>query len=206
MREPGARTVEIERSFDVDADTAIPDWTALPGVVRVGVAQVRHLDALYLDTDDLALGRHGYALRRRTGGNDAGWHVKGPRSGLGREELHWPLGTGMRAPAEVLAAVSRVTEEPLSPLARIRNTRTAFALNDHAGQIVAEFADDLVRTRDERSGVGRSWREWELELGPAAPTTEAGRTALFAAAERLIRAQGGRPAGSPSKLARALGG
>ena len=71
--------------------------------------------------------------------------------------------------------------------------------------VVAEFVDDLVRATDLRRGVRREWREWELELGPAAPVDPAGREALFAAAEQAIFAAGGREAASGSKLARALG-
>ena len=73
--------------FDVEVDIAVPDWTRVPGIATVGAAERRALDAVYLDTADAELGRSGYALRRRTGGPDAGWHVKGPRVGAGREEL-----------------------------------------------------------------------------------------------------------------------
>ena len=51
----------------------------------------------------------------------------------------------------------------------------------------------------------RSWREWEFELGPAAPEDTAAREAIFAAVEDAVHAVGGREAASASKLARALG-
>jgi len=70
---------------------------------------------------------------------------------------------------------------------------------------VAEFVDDRVRATDLRQGTERRWREWEFELGPAAPADPAERERLFAAAERTIFAAGGRHAASGSKLARALG-
>lgn len=74
-----SRTVEIELKFDVDDSVDLPDWTVLPGVSAVGDPELRDLDALYFDTLDFALAQSGYALRRRLGGPDAGWHIKGPR-------------------------------------------------------------------------------------------------------------------------------
>lgn len=209
MAEAGAgsepsRTVEVERKYDVDSSTPLPDWRGIPGVDAVTSGELRELDARYLDTADAALSRAGVALRRRTGGPDEGWHLKGPRSGDGRLEIGWPLGEGEDVPDAVAETLSRWTTAPLAPLARIENSRTAYLLTGPAG-VVAEFVDDRVRATDLRQGVRREWREWELELGPAAPAGAAGREALFAAAETAIFAAGGRPAASGSKLARALG-
>ncbi|WP_347978824.1 CYTH domain-containing protein [Microbacterium sp. ProA8] len=201
------RSLEVELKFDVDDDTPLPDWSGLPGVSSVGAAEQRALDAVYLDSDDLALGHAGYAVRRRTGGPDEGWHIKGPRAaGGGRVELHWPLGTDERIPDAVADALpAAATAASLSPIARIRNQRTAYALQDAEGGVVAEFVDDRVRAIDERAGVERTWREWEFELGPAAPASADDRAVLFAAAEEAVHAVGGREAASDSKLARTLG-
>ena len=87
-----SRSLEIELKFDVEDDTPLPDWSALPGVTSVGSPEIRELDARYLDTAEFALAAAGYALRRRSGGPDAGWHIKGPKIGGGRVELGWPLG------------------------------------------------------------------------------------------------------------------
>lgn len=203
MTEPN-RSVEVERKYDVDIDTPLPRWEAIPGVDGVSAGEHRALDARYLDTEDAALGRSGVALRRRTGGPDEGWHVKGPREGDGRLELGWPLGDGEGIPPVVAEAVSRWTTAPLVPLARIENDRTAYLLTGRGG-VVAEFVDDRVRATDLRSDTRREWREWEVELGPAAPADPQGRTLFFAAVETAIRAAGGREASSDSKLARALG-
>ncbi|GAA5209367.1 CYTH domain-containing protein [Microbacterium kyungheense] len=203
-----ARSVEIELKFDVDADTPLPDWSGLPGVTSLGAGEVRDLDAVYLDTVDLALARAGYAVRRRTGGPDEGWHIKGPRDAEGgRIELQWPLGAeGTTVPDAVAAALATVAASTdYAPIARIRNQRTAYALQDADGGLVAEFVDDHVVATDERDGTRRAWREWEFELGPAAPASADTRAALFAAAEDAVRAAGGREAASASKLARALG-
>lgn len=204
--EPG-RSVEIELKFDVDAGTPVPDWAGLPGVAAVSAGEERALDAIYLDTADRALARSGYALRRRTGGPDAGWHIKGPRrDDGGRVELHWPLGEATVVPSAAIAELSPViAEAKLEPLARIRNQRVAYLFHGADGGVVAEFADDHVSTRDERQGVEREWHEWEIELGPAAPVDPAWRTDFFTAVESAVLAAGGRAAASDSKLARALG-
>jgi inorganic triphosphatase YgiF len=199
----GARSIEVELKFDVDDEAVAPDWSGVPGVVSVSAPDRRDLDAAYFDTADAALARAGYALRRRTGGPDQGWHIKGPRIGDARVELHWPLDEEGVVPDGARAALADVTTAPLHPLARIRNTRVAYELRDAAGAVVAEFADDHVSTRDERSGVQRTWREWEVELGPGADGLD--RAALFAAVTRAVQAAGGRAAASDSKLARALG-
>ncbi|WP_223627799.1 CYTH domain-containing protein [Microbacterium sp. EST19A] len=199
-----SRTVEVERKYDVDVETPLPDWNAVPGVDAVSSGEARALDARYFDTVDGALARSGVALRRRTGGPDEGWHVKGPREGDGRLELGWPLADGDELPDAVAETVSTWTTEPLTPLARIENDRTAYLLTGQDG-VVAEFVDDRVRATDLRRGTQREWREWEMELGPAAPADEAGREEFFAAVERAVRAAGGRDASSGSKLARALG-
>ncbi len=199
-----SRVVEVERKYDVDDATPLPDWRGLPGVEAISSGEMRELDARYLDTADAELSRAGVALRRRTGGPDAGWHIKGPREGDGRLEIGWPLGDDTGVPAAVAEVLARWTTGELTPLARIENTRTAYLLTGPDG-VVAEFVDDRVRATDLRQGVRREWREWELELGPAAPADAAGRDALFAAAETAIFAAGGREASSDSKLARALG-
>lgn len=203
MTEP-SRTVEVERKYDVDVTTPLPLWDAIPGVDGVTDGEVRALDAQYFDTADGALSRSGVALRRRTGGPDEGWHVKGPREGDGRLELGWPLSEGEDLPDAVATAIARWTTAPLTPLARIRNDRTAYVLTGPEG-VVAEFVDDHVRATDLRQGAEREWREWEMELGAAAPVDADGREAFFAAVEQAVRAAGGQDSTSSSKLGRALG-
>lgn len=203
MTEP-SRTIEVERKYDVESETPLPDWRGLPGVDDVSDGEIRALDARYFDTADGALARAGVALRRRTGGPDEGWHVKGPRRGDGRTELGWPLGPEEGLPDAVVEAIAEWTTGPVTPLARIENDRTAYQLTGPDG-VVAEFVDDRVRATDLRHGAMREWREWEMELGPAAPADDAGRAAFFAAVERAVLAAGGRHSASGSKLARALG-
>lgn len=202
------RSVEIERKYDVDADTPLPDWRALPGIASVGEPEPRELDARYLDTVDGALGRALTALRRRTGGPDEGWHIK-RATAEGKVETRWafdgPVDDEPVVPDAVSAAVAEIAPPPYATVARIRNARTAYALRDVGGGLVAEFVDDRVTATDIRRGVETRWREWEVELGPAAPADDAGRAALFAAADGLVASVGGAVSASGSKLGRALG-
>lgn len=194
------RSVEIEKKFDVVAGTAVPDWTEVPGVSSVSAGEERHLEAGYLDTADLALAQAGVAVRRRTGGPDEGWHIKGPLIHGGRVELAWPLAADV--PAGLREEISEWTTDPLEPLARIVNDRTVYELLDADGRMVAEFVNDHVRASDLREGIDREWCEWEIELGPAVPDDIEG---FFAEVARVALASGARPASSASKLARALG-
>lgn len=199
------RSVEIEHTYDVDADTVVPDWTTLPGVSSVDGPDRRSLDARYYDTKDLGLARRGVAIRRRSGGPDEGWHLKGPLINDARVELRWPLGESADIPGSVIAAAEEWAEGELLPLARIRNERDAYTLRNAAGEVIAEFVDDHVIADDLRAGVERAWREWEFELGPAAPQLDDTRADLFSDARRIAYAQGARGAVSASKLARTLG-
>lgn len=207
---PPTRSLEIERKYDVDSDTALPDWSALPGVAHVGEPEPRTLDARYLDTPGGALAAARTALRRRTGGPDEGWHIK-QSTPEGKHETQWPLDVTTDAEADpvvpeaILAALAPIASPPFTVLARIRNDRVAYALHDADGGVIAEFVDDHVAATDVRRGTETVWREWELELGPAAPSGERRRAALFAAADALVFARGGRVAASESKLGRALG-
>ncbi|WP_413353323.1 CYTH domain-containing protein [Microbacterium sp. 1P06AB] len=201
-------SLEIERTYDVDAGTPLPDWARLPGVAVVGAPEPRELDAHYLDTAEGSLGRARVALRRRSGGPDEGWHIKRVTP-EGKAESRWPLDAGdpenIVVPPAIESVLAEIAEPPFPPLARIRNSRTAYALLDTAGGLLAEFVDDRVTATDVRRGVDTTWREWELELGPAAPTDAAARDALFDAADLLVRAVGGEVSTSGSKLERALG-
>lgn len=202
-------SLEVEITFDVDDATALPDWGGVDSVAAVDAPEIRKLDARYFDTAgrDLALAR--YALRRRAGGPDEGWHLKGPRVGDGRIEIGWPLDDAPTTaveqesvPAVIREYVATIAPGALMPLARIRNHRTAYVLRAADGGVLAEFVDDRVSSIDERSGRERAWREWEVELGPSAPPDP---EEFFTAVRAAVAAVGGRAASSDSKLARALG-
>ena len=214
-REP-TRSVEVERKYDVGETTPLPELAALPGIVRVADPELRALDAIYFDTAELSLARRAVALRRRTGGPDEGWHVKSSAP-EGRHEWGWPLGDApahdalaadvpVQVPIDVRASVTQwCGDGDLRPIARVRNERHAILLSDASGAVVAEFVDDHVRATDLQTGAATTWREWEVELGPAAPADDSWRAEFFAAVDAAVAAAGGAPATSGSKLQRALG-
>lgn len=193
--------VESERKFDVRPDTPAPPLGSLPGVIRVGEAAQHHLEALYFDTADLSLAAHGITLRRRTGGHDAGWHLKLPLGPDRRREIAEPLGPdGEQVPGRLERLVSAYAlRRPLVPVARLQTERASAVLFGADEAPLAEFSDDRVTAESLLPGGSpRAWREWELEL-------ELGPMELLDAAEELVTSSGGRRSAHPSKLARALG-
>ena len=72
---------EIERKYDLAAGgtaalDAVRTMTGKTGVAAASRQGEQFLDAVYYDTADLRLIGAGITLRRRTGGGDAGWHLK----------------------------------------------------------------------------------------------------------------------------------
>ena len=87
----------------MDAGFVVPDLAGSGGVDSMGPPDVQHLAATYYDTDDLRLIGSRITLRRRTGGDDAGWHIKLPVGGDTRRELHFPLDLpGHPVPEEII--------------------------------------------------------------------------------------------------------
>jgi len=86
-----ATTTEVERKYDVPVDFTVPDLGRLPAVAAVDEPTEHRLDATYYDTTDLRLAANHVTLRRRSGGNDAGWHIKRPTEDGERTEEHAPL-------------------------------------------------------------------------------------------------------------------
>lgn len=211
-----SQQTEIEKKYDVGEDTAVPPLEGLPGVTRAGLPHTAVLEAVYFDTKRHTLASHRITLRRRTGGTDAGWHLKLPpleaaASGAEpqqRRELHAPLGQPDVVPDSLLdhlQAYLRGAE--VAPVVRLETSRTTYALYGEDGVHLADLADDRVTAERLQSGQKgaagggekQHWREWELELVHGDP-------GLFGPAEELLVQAGARPAGHASKLARALGG
>ncbi|HEY5990150.1 MAG TPA: CYTH domain-containing protein, partial [Streptosporangiaceae bacterium] len=71
-------TTETERKYEVDADFAVPDLSGLAGIAAVTGPRTHQLSAVYFDTTGFRLAAAHITLRRRTGGTDAGWHLKLP--------------------------------------------------------------------------------------------------------------------------------
>src|SRR6266851_5652196 len=78
--------------------------TGVAGVAAVSQQDEHILDAVYYDTEDLRLIRAGVTLRRRTGGEDAGWHLKLPTGAGTRDEIRLPLAATAAKPAARKAA------------------------------------------------------------------------------------------------------
>lgn len=216
-----------------------PDGWDLPALELDGLAAEPggplQLDALYYDTPDLRLLARGVTLRRRTGGDDAGWHLKLPAPGDARDELRRPLGADAGPLPPVLADPSTAPAPPdelaalvvglargaaLAPVGRIRTERRTTVLRDtrDGGAPLVEVAEDSVTT--ERIGpgagpqptnadphVGREADAWrEIEV----ELTPAGLGSddpegLLAAVVDALVAAGASAEPGGPKLARALG-
>lgn len=197
------RQLEIERKYEFDDGVKPPSLLGAGRIASADEPQTFDLDAVYVDTPELALARRRIAVRRREGGHDEGWHIKWPPGDEGREEQRFPLGEGTDVPPAVAAAVGLDPSE-LVPVARIRNRRVATVLRDSGGEPLIELADDHVETTDLRDGTVRRWQELEVELLSGAGQTRQERTALLDAVDAVLVAAGARSSGG-SKLARALG-
>ena len=201
--------LEVEAKFAVAESIQLPELTRLSGVDHIAETRKHALSAIYYDTEDLRLTHAKITLRRRTGGNDDGWHIKIPGA-QGRTEIHAELGEPVdgryEVPAELLREVrSVVRNHALEPIAQVDNNRTELVLADAQGKAVAEFCDDHVTAFSFLPGGGQqSWREWEVELAGYLPGTKDGSRFIREATSLLIGA-GARVSASPSKLKTALG-
>ncbi|WP_329120602.1 CYTH and CHAD domain-containing protein [Streptomyces sp. NBC_01353] len=189
---------EIERKYEATEKTGLPDLTRAQGVSAVLDRGVAELDAVYYDTADLRLAADSLTLRRRTGGEDAGWHLKFPVASGIRDEIRAPLADTLPTSLARLLR-SRIRDEDVVPVVRLRSSRDVRHLVDDQGTLVAEVSVDTVHAeRLTETGGETSWTEIEVELADGADPT-----VLDAVEERLKKA-GVRPSASASKLARAL--
>ncbi|MFC5053887.1 CYTH and CHAD domain-containing protein [Saccharothrix xinjiangensis] len=194
---------ETERKYEAPDGVALPDLAGLPGVAAAAGPEEQRLEAVYYDTSDLRLARAGLTLRRRTGGDDAGWHLKLPVGGDTREELRLPPGRAAKHPPKELGSLVQVHARgnALTPVARIRTTRHRWQLVDDKGRLLAEVVEDLVSAQDsvDNSNV-ESWREVEVELG------ERGDVGLLERVEARLSDAGIVRSRSSAKLTRLLAG
>ncbi|WP_405537674.1 CYTH and CHAD domain-containing protein [Streptomyces sp. NBC_00075] len=188
---------EIERKYESD-DSGLPDLTGVAGVAEVLDKGTAELDATYYDTSDLRLASASITLRRRTGGSDAGWHLKLPVGPGVRDEIQVPLSDTV--PDELAGLVrARVREGQLVPVVRLRSARDVRDLVDAEGKQLAEVGVDTVRAERLFGGDGTAqWTEIEVELA------DGGDIRVLDKVEKRLRKSGVRPSKSSSKLARAL--
>ncbi|WP_380161202.1 CHAD domain-containing protein [Kineococcus sp. R86509] len=204
---------EIEVKYEFAADAELPPLAAvLPeddaSGLRVGDRDEFVLDAVYFDTPDLRLSGARTTLRRRTGGVDAGWHLKTPGDNGARLERQVPLGRAVRTvPVALRRLVETLTEgQPLVPVVRLSTHRSVQTVLDVSGRRLLELADDRVEAHrllpaggSGEPGAGQTWREVELELLD-------GDRAVFDAVDAALRAAGLVVSTSPSKVGRVLAG
>ncbi|MFD7003094.1 CHAD domain-containing protein [Streptomyces mirabilis] len=192
---------EIERKYEgppAGGDAPLPDLTDVPGVSGVIDKGVAELDATYYDTADQRLATASLTLRRRTGGDDAGWHLKLPVSEGVRDEIRAPLSDTV--PEDLTALVrSRIREAELVPVVRLLSARDIRHLVDASGTLLAEVSVDRVRAERLSGGAGSAeWTEIEVELA------DDGDPAFLDKVEKKLRKAGIKRSASPSKLAKAL--
>ena len=188
--------LEIEDKFDVDPGFTLPDLTLVPAVATVTGPDLHRLTAVYYDCPDLRLHARKITLRRRTGGTDAGWHLKLPAA-LGRREYQEPLAD--QVPARLADLITDIAAaDDLVPIATLSTERRILVLRSPDGSELAEVADDTVTAT--RHGTGRSalvWREIEVELRDS-------DSVVMEAIGKALTDAGARAASSGSKLGRLL--
>lgn len=195
-------TRETERKYvapAADDVSWLPDLIGVDAVASVAERGIQQLDAVYYDTDDLRLTRTSASLRRRTGGTDAGWHLKLPLPGDSREEIRTPL-SSENVPVELRdLALSRTRGAALRPVMRIRSTRFLRHLLDGEGDVLAELSMDVVYADSLFDDGGHAmWTEMEVELA------DDGDLSLLDGIEEVLRKNGVDRAQSRPKVVRAL--
>ena len=195
---------ETEIKYETDTAFAYQEHLTqlgrLPQVAGTSGPDEQRLEAEYYDSGDLRLIRAGVTLRRRLGGDDAGWHLKLPAGPGTRREIRLPPDGSGTVPGELAGLVQGYTRgEPLRPVARIATTRQRMVLLGRSGESLAEVAaDDVSAQTMGESATLSQWHEVEVEL------TGGDRRLLEAAGEMLLR-EGLRPSQWAAKLERALG-
>ncbi|MDQ6850884.1 MAG: CYTH and CHAD domain-containing protein [Actinomycetota bacterium] len=195
--------IEIEAKYDAPGSLRLPPFGRLHGVDRVGDPEAMALEATYFDTPAFKLAAHGVTLRRRSGGDDPGWHLKTPLPHGARREVHRALNRSRRADPQPPVALLRLARaylrgDQVAPVVRLKTERTRYRMYGPEGDLLADIADDRVIGQSMGAEVTLTeWREIEVELVD-------GNRKLVAAADRLLRRAGAVPATTTSKLARAL--
>lgn len=195
---------DIDRQLEVERKYSVPPGATVPNLSALGPVSPERLDILvadYYDTPELTLLQARITLRRRTGGEDAGWHLKTPASGDQRNEIRMPLKRGRRIPTALRQEIATIVgERPLLPVVRIRTERTTTDLYRDDGGARAEIVSDAVDATVLRDDVSthEAWSEVEVELANNEPE------ATFADIEAILRSAGIVRSKSASKLAHIL--
>ena len=192
---------EVERKLAVDERFVMPDLR-LSGAPHVTAQPTVVLTATYYDTDDLRLARSGVTLRRRTGGADAGWHLKLPTGDAAdaRDEMQLPLKSGRpgNVPDELSTLVLALTRgAPLAARATQRTRRKPTNIGSLSDVVDLEVVDDSVSLIDGPL-ANTKYREVEVEV--------LGNSQLMNVVIELLRDAGAETSTSKSKGIRAVAG
>ncbi len=165
-----ARTVrETEAKFRVNPTFELPSILgAVPDIAAVDPPTRISMNAVYYDTQDLRLAREGVTLRRRSGGSDAGWHLKLPvlshtvPDGTGvRDEIQLPDSAAIPTELSRLVTVW-ARSAALGPVATLASERTTLILRGADGLGLAELVDDTVSVEGGSHNQAQ-FRELEVE-------------------------------------------
>ena len=194
---------EVETKLRVHGLFRLPIWPPRRG--RPGLAAAHPVAAG-------GLSRHrrpravplGVTLRRREGGDDAGWHmapVEGASEGV-RDELQVSLSEGEvgQVPAALRDVVTAyVRGRRLVPVVELRTERAPYVLYDADGVAFAELVDDRVSIYD-GDDVVSMFREIEVEaLRPDADLSGPVDLLLAAGAEPSEMSKARRPSVRPRR-------
>lgn len=203
--------VEIERKYDIDGQASLPRLNGVGGVAQVRYRPPMALEAVYFDTADRVLSANNVTLRRRTGGTDAGWHVKIGK-GDRRIEMQSPLGSEeLTVPRRILDLVRvHVRGQALTQIARLTTLRSVVDLMDGQGHPLAEVSDDQVAAMSvgfRAESRVQHWREWEVEVIDAGRVTSSsgGTEAFLDSVGQVLETAGARVSAAGSKVEKVVG-
>lgn len=202
--------VEKGLKLDVGSGFVMPDLTTAEGVAAVVEGGETTFEATYFDTPDHRLAAVGVTLRRRTKGDDVGWHLRLPTGAEpdARHEIRLGLGRAVRTvPKRLRTTVAGVAgDQPLKPVTTVTTHRTVHRLLDDDGVVLTEVVEDTVeasllppRSATDDGAETTSWREVEVAL------VGGGSSLLDEVVHELAEAGADRAAGR-STLDRVLGG
>lgn len=194
----------IEREVKLSAwpGFRLPDLDGVAPGARTRRRETVDLDATYLDTADLRLGRRGITLRHRRRGARETWTLKLPSDGasdmITRREIDVPGPPGDVPDELSLLVAADVRTARLVRVARLVTVRRRTVVVDEDEQPLVEIDDDEVSVMD-GGRVAARFRELEVEIAPDVDEDTARRVVA-----RLERA-GASPSEQRPKLAQALG-
>ena len=204
-RDVSPKTVrETEAKFRVNPTFELPIIVGVvPDVVAIDKPSHISMHAVYYDTPDLRLAREGVTMRRRSGGSDAGWHLKLPvlshtvPDGTGiRDEIQLPDSAAIPEELTKLVTVWARTAT-LGPVATLASERTKLVLRGEDGAALAELVDDTVSVEGGSHNQAQ-FRELEVE-------DTGGGESIVAAVAAVLREAGAVSGEFVPKVVRALG-